>query len=130
MEGDVLVVRLDVRTENEANRMHTKWGIASYRTRIHKQVRLQMLGVPRVALPVDVTLTRHSAGSPDGHDGLRNTQKTTIDELAKWLGLPLNKKGHAQDNDPRVSWKVEAAKSKPGVHFVMVRFEPRKDGAK
>ena len=141
--GDgVLVVRIPLETKNEANLAspHAKFVVASYRKKVHKAVRLALEPVfPRwTELPVVVTLTRHSAGHLDPHDGLPNAFKAVVDEIAEWLPLPkkpfavrtkagVEKRMRADDSDPRVTWKYDQQKSKPGTAWVTACFVARAD---
>lgn len=129
-DGPKLVVRLELQTKNEANLAspHTPFLVASYRKKVHRVVAEHMLACPKFPLPCVVTLKRFSAGKLDKHDGLPNSQKTVVDELAKWLGLPVNKRGHADDSDPRVEWKYDQAKCPAKQGWVEVTFEPIKAG--
>jgi hypothetical protein len=123
----VLIVALPIAVRNEAN-VSGQWAPfakSAYRKKTRSFVRNWMSAVPRVALPVTVTLTRHAAGSLDKHDGLPSAFKSVVDELAVWLGLPVNKRGHADDSDPRVEWKYDQAKCPRGTTWISIRFEPR-----
>lgn len=140
-EGDDLVVKLPVRTKNEANLSspHARFALASYRKSIRKMVKRTLLACPHwTSLPVTVTLTRFGAGRVDAHDGLPNCFKSVVDEIAEWLPLPkkphavrtkqgLEKRLRADDSDARVTWLYWQEKAPPGTGFVIARFSPRKD---
>lgn len=132
--GDgVLVVRIPVKTKNEANLSspHAKFAVPSYRKQVRAAVRAALVPVfPRwTELPVVVTLTRHGAGVLDPHDGLPNAFKSVVDEIAEWLPLPKKPgaKGtlRADDSDPRVTWKYDQQKAKPGTAWVTACFVAR-----
>ena len=76
------------------------------------------------SLPCVVTLVRMSPVTMDS-DGLRPALKSVRDETAIWLGLPLNKRGHAEDNDPRVHWAYQQGHALKGAdrHAVIVIVE-------
>jgi hypothetical protein len=129
-DGRDLIVLLPIKTKNEANHFAANWKIKAARRKQQRRAVARLLVLaPRVKLPVTVTLTRHSSGRLDAHDGLPGAFKSVVDELAVWLGLPANSKGHADDSDPRVTWKYDQAKAPPKQTWVTVRFSPREDGA-
>jgi hypothetical protein len=79
----------------------------------------------RPELPVVVTLTRIAPRKLDNHDGLAPSMKGIVDQLAVQLGLPTNKKGHARDDDPRVTWKYDQRKGGVREYAVEVHIERR-----
>ena len=76
-------------------------------------------------LPLVVTLIRESSGTLDGHDNLMMSMKAVVDQVAIWIGLPRNKKGHANDADPRVTWRYEQRRVKRAERGTRIRFEKR-----
>ena len=76
-------------------------------------------------LPLVVTLIRESTGTLDGHDNLAGSMKPVVDQVAIWIGLPRNKKGHANDADPRVTWRYEQRRVKRAERGTRIRFEKR-----
>lgn len=80
-------------------------------------------------LPCVVTITRIAPRSLDD-DNLNASAKSVRDELALWLGLPTkvigkNKRLHADDSDPRVSWRYGQRKGEPGQYAVEISVTPR-----
>lgn len=81
---------------------------------------LRACGTARPAFPLVVTVTRVGPRALDGHDNLQAGMKATIDGLADYLGI--------RDDDPRVTWKTEQAKSeKPRQYAVRIEVKPRID---
>ena len=110
----VQTVWLPVQTVSEAN-MREHWAVKAKRTRTNR--RIARLLCPVVALPVTVTLTRHSAGELDD-DNLRGALKAVRDGIADAFGVP--------DNDPRLRFEYEQAKCARGHYgvFIEIRGTP------
>ena len=135
---DALVVTLAVVTRNECNGPHgNPYAAAAKHKRVRTTVTNILAACPEwTTLPVTVTITRHSAGKLDAHDGLGSALKPAIDAIADWLPLPKKRrvvvvKGvreerwHADDSDPRVTWVLEQGKCSPGQTWLTVRLEAR-----
>lgn len=74
------------------------------------------------ALLCMVTLVR-VAPRPLDDDNLRSSCKTLRDQVAIWLGLPTNVKGHAEDRDPRVHFRYQQGKRRPKEYGILVQAE-------
>jgi hypothetical protein len=77
-------------------------------------------------LPCVVTMVRQGVRTLDD-DNLPGAFKKIRDQLAIWLGLPRNKKGVANDSDPRVTWRCEQEKVPRNRVGVVIRFEAREE---
>ena len=105
-------VHLPLRTSNPNNGAHGHWSIqAKKRAGERMTTSLVLRSVRPPVLPCVVTLVRISPRRMDS-DGVRAATKSIRDEVAIWLGLPRNKKGHAEDNDPRVAWVYQQGHGK------------------
>lgn len=111
----VIEFTLPIRTVNPTNnRQH--WRTVWQRSKRQRRDALVGTKPHAVALPVDVTLTRHSPGTLDD-DNLRPALKAVRDGIADAFGVP--------DNDPRIRWHYDQAKAPRGQHFVTVRITPQ-----
>lgn len=63
-----------------------------------------------------ITLTRHSTGTLDKHDGLPASLKAIVDEVATLLG-------YDDDNDERLEFVFRQQKCARGKHGVLVEIE-------
>lgn len=109
---------LPIKTVNESNGSHGHWSVKSERRNSQRHaVGLFLRSFRPPALPVDVTLTRISAGSLDEHDNLRGSMKSIVDEIAKYYGLP--------DNDKRFTWNYAQEKCKRGQFGVRITITAR-----
>ena len=86
---------IPLRLPSAAN-LREHWSARARRVKAQRQaVAIYVLGKPRPALPVVVTLTRVAPRALDG-DNLQSAFKAPRDEVARWLGV--------DDADPRVTW--------------------------
>lgn len=75
---------------------------------------LMAAGTPPVR-PVVVTLTRHSTGCLDAHDGLPASLKVVVDCVARWLGV--------DDASKSITWEYRQKKCKRGEERVVIQTE-------
>lgn len=120
-------VALDIPTINPLNvREHFRVRaarVASERGRLHMEFIYRGLKPP--PLPVIVRLVRLSSGTLDD-DAVPAAMKGIRDQLAVWLGLPVTKRGIADDRDPRVSWTYGQEQIRRGERAaIRVEFSPR-----
>lgn len=115
---------------SKARRVEAERGNA--RVLLVKALRDARLALP--PLPIDVRLVRRGIGTLDD-DNLRVALKHVRDGLADELGLKLNRRGHADDSDARVSWAYAQEKiprsiaGVPQVASVRVELRHRDRGA-
>lgn len=119
----VVEIRIPLRTQSQAHGVSSHWRVQSGRRKREHGVTWAFLGQHRPpALPCVVTLVRLAPCELDS-DNLSTSFKAIRDEVAKWLGLPTNTRGHAEDRDPRVHWTYMQGKDKPREYAVIVRAE-------
>ena len=116
-------ITIPIRTSNPLNGAQGRhWAVARKRKAERLAVALFLNRHTPPPLPVVVTLVRIAPRRLDD-DGLRAALKSCRDQVAIWLGLPCNVKGHAEDSDPRVCFKYSQGKGKPREYAVVVRSE-------
>lgn len=116
----MVTVTVPIRTTNPNNGAHGHWAIqARKRAKEKLAVGLYLSQHKPPRLPVIVTLIRISPGRMDS-DGLRAALKSTRDKVAVWLGLPLNTRGHAEDNNRQVHWVYMQGRGVKGEHAVRI----------
>lgn len=120
----MIEIRIPIRTSNPCNGGQGRhWAVTAKKRRTERHaawVCLRQQTAP--ALPCIVTLVRIAPRALD-LDNLRPALKSVRDEVAVWLGLPLNARGHAEDADPRVHWAYQQGKGSTGEYAVLVRAE-------
>lgn len=102
-------VRIPLRTRNRANASQGTTRLAMlHRAKERKDTReivgWCLKGTSPPALPCVVLLQREGTTGRLDTDGLATATKSVRDQVAIWLGLPRNRRGHADDADPRVTW--------------------------
>lgn len=119
----MISVTIPIRTVSEANaRGH--WTARAGRTKRHRTataLTLRSRVVGRLRPPCVVSLTRIAPRSLDD-DNLRGALKAVRDEVAVWLGLPTNRRGQADDSDPRVRWEYAQERGAPRQYAVRVEI--------
>lgn len=100
---------IPIRTRNRANNSqgvsrHAVLKQAQERRAARAVVRLCLAPRSAPTLPCVVVLHRVGTTTRLDTDGLAQALKAVRDEVAAWLGLPTNKRGQADDADPRVTW--------------------------
>lgn len=124
-----MTLTIPIRVVSEAN-MREHWAAKANRVRSQRRAvalawRAAQAANDNVpALPVAVTLVRISP-RPLDDDNLRGALKGIRDQLAVELGLPVNRRGIADDRDPRVTWLYGQERGKPGEYAVRVVVEAR-----
>jgi hypothetical protein len=109
------VIRLDVKTVNEANGSHGHWRKKAARRKLQREFAyVAMLRQPK-PLPCVVTLTRISAGTLDD-DAVPLALKSIRDGIADAFGVP--------DNDPRIRFRYGQQKGKRGEYAVQIVITP------
>lgn len=105
-------VHIPLRTSNPNNGAHGHWSAQAKKRKAERLATSLLLNrVKAPPLPCVVSLVRISPRRMDP-DGCAAALKSVRDEVALWLGLPTNKRGHAEDNDPRVAWLVQQGHGK------------------
>jgi hypothetical protein len=118
-------VVLPLRTTNPNNGSHGHWAVqAKKRARERMGAAMVLRTIHAPPMPCVVELARISPRRLDS-DGLRAALKSVRDEVAIWIGLPVNVRGHAEDSDPRVFWKYTQGK---GNHAVVIRARSTSQG--
>lgn len=102
-------VRVPIRTRNRANDSQGTSRRAMYhRAEERRNTRVvvgwSMMTARPPPLPCVVLLVREGTTARLDTDGLATAMKSVRDQVAIWLGLPRNRRGHADDADPRVTW--------------------------
>ena len=128
-----LVVRIPMKTVNELN-IHAHWrgrqkrakaqrGMTAFHLRyevVDKTLYKRKPGaLPE--LPVDVHLTRGSAGELDSHDGLPASMKAVADGVADVYQI--------QDRDPRIRFRYAQEKCPRGEYYVEIRITAQRGAA-
>lgn len=104
-----------LRCGNPVNGSHGHWSVrAKERKNQRTMVDLFLRQIDPPELPCIVTLVRLGKRVIDD-DNLPPTLKAVRDEVALWLGLPTNRRGQAEDNDPRVMWRYQQGSGEYGV---------------
>lgn len=120
-----MTITIPIRTTNPLNGSHGHWRVRAARARDERAATAAALAPYRhPALPVVVTLTRISPGTLDD-DAVPGSMKHARDQIAVWLGLPTNKRGHAEDRDERVTWRYSQRRGGRGEYAVEVLVEER-----
>lgn len=119
----MISVTIPIRTVSEAN---TRGHWAARASRVKRQrtttaLTLRSCATGRTRLPCVVSLVRVAPRALDD-DNLRGALKAVRDELAVWLGLPLNRRGQADDSDPRVRWEYAQERGSPRQYAVRVEI--------
>lgn len=129
----VLTLTIPLKLKSAAN-LREKWQVRHRRVKAEReQVRMAWFATPpgkRVYVRLDDALTVtfvRVAPRPLDDDNLAFACKGLRDQIADTLGLP-------NDRDPRVQWRYEQRRGKPGEYAVEVRIEAargagRKEGA-
>lgn len=119
----IVTVEIPLRVTNASNGSHGHWAMrAKKRAADRRSVALFTRSVTPPPLPCVVTLVR-LAPRPLDSDGLRTAMKSVRDQVAIWLGLQVNAKGHAEDADPRVFWAYMQGRGKPREYGVLIVAE-------
>lgn len=105
-----------LRLVSEAN-ARDHWAVKARRVQRQRDLARMLTARPlwaRKAWPLRVTITRIAPRSLDS-DNLVGSAKAVRDGIADALGV--------DDKDPRVEWRVEQRKGRPGEYAVEVRVE-------
>lgn len=118
----MIEVRLPIHTRSQQHGKSCHWAIQARERKQQRAIVALILSREKApSLPCVVTLIRLSPGRLDD-DNCRTALKGSRDQVAVWLGLPQNKRGQADDRDPRVAWQYQQGK---GDHAVIVRVEEK-----
>lgn len=118
-------VFIPLRTRSQPSGASANWILIAKKKREDRTLAWMCLraGPKPPPLPVIVTLIRVAPRAIDPDNLPASGLKLVKDEVAIWLGLPTNIKGHAEDRDPRVHWKFKQGKRRPREYGVLVQVE-------
>lgn len=132
-QADAITFALAIRTGRGGNDREGHWGGRAKGVKaLRSETRLQFLvhvpmnfrtdmGRAGPLLPCTVKLTRIAPSDGLDDDNLRGALKAARDEMAVLLGLPVTRRGQADDRDPRVSWEYDQRRGKWGVEIEIRR---------
>lgn len=116
--GVLVIVIPGLKLVSEAN-AHEHWRVRAKRAKSQRATAAMLLrslvGQPP-ALPLDITITRTSAGCLDS-DNLQGSAKHVRDGIADWIGV--------DDGNPGYTWRVEQSRGARGAVAVTIRIAPR-----
>lgn len=107
------MIRLDVKTVNEANGSHGHWRAKYKRRKFQRELAMVAVRPHLIPLPVVVTLTRLSAGTLDD-DAVPLSMKSIRDGIADAYKIA--------DNDPRIRFRYAQSKAKRGEYAVLIEI--------